>query len=81
MSFKEISYPEFWQPLCSLELKHLCNFARRHHKEQLGEIVLNLDQWFRREMAFDNFSYLELWRRSGTICAILIRGYPEEQIL
>ena len=44
-SFKDISYLELRQPLCSVERNYLCNFGRRHHKEQL---ILNLDQWFRR---------------------------------
>ena len=48
MSFKVISYLELWQPLCSADRNHLCNFGRRHHKEQFCEIILNLDLWFRR---------------------------------
>ena len=47
MSFKGISYLELWQPSCSAELKHLCNFGRRHHEEQFCDIILNLDGWFR----------------------------------
>ena len=39
-----ISYLELWQPSCSVEQNHLCNFERGHH----GEHLLNLDQWFRR---------------------------------
>ena len=26
----------------------LCNFGRRHHENQFCEIILNLDQWFRK---------------------------------
>ena len=26
----------------------MCNFVRGHHEEQFCEIILNLDQWFRR---------------------------------
>ena len=48
LSFKEIYYLEFKQPLCSVEWKKLCKFGRRHHKEQFCEIILNLDLWFRR---------------------------------
>ena len=33
MSFKEISYLKLWQPLCSVDWNHLCNFARRHYVE------------------------------------------------
>ena len=27
---------------------HLCNFGRRHYEIKFCEIILNLDQWFRR---------------------------------
>ena len=47
MCFKDISYFELWRPFCSGERNHLCNFGRRHHKEQFCEIILNLDQWFK----------------------------------
>ena len=43
-----ITYLELWWPFCSAELKHLCNVGRGHHEEQLCELVLNLDQWYRR---------------------------------
>ena len=46
--FKDISYLELWQPLCSAEPNHLCNFGRMYYEEQFCEIILNLDQWFRR---------------------------------
>ena len=36
---------------------HLCNFGRGHHEEQCCEIILNLNQWFRRCRLKDN-SYL-----------------------
>ena len=48
MSFKDISYLELWQPLCSADQNHLYNFCRRYDEEQLCEFILNLDQWFRR---------------------------------
>ena len=32
--FKEISYLEFWQSLCSVGWNHLRNIGRRHHEEQ-----------------------------------------------
>ena len=48
MSFKDISYLlELWQPLCSMERNHVCNFGRVHHEEQFCEVILNLDQLFR----------------------------------
>ena len=34
MSFKDISYLELWQPLCSVDCNHLCNIGRRYHEEQ-----------------------------------------------
>ena len=47
--FKDISYLELWQPLCSVDWNLLCNFGRMHHEKQSCEIILNLDQWFRRK--------------------------------
>ena len=49
ISFKDISYLELWQPLCSEDRNHLCYFGRRYHEEQFYEIILNLDQCFRRK--------------------------------
>ena len=48
MLFKGFSYLELWQPFCSVELKHLCNFGRGYYEEQFCEIILNFGQWFRR---------------------------------
>ena len=48
MPFKDISYLEIWQPMCSAKRNHLCNFGRGYQEEQFCEIILNLDQWFRR---------------------------------
>ena len=45
---KNISYLELWQPSCSVERNHLCIFERRHHREHSFEVILNLDEWFRR---------------------------------
>ena len=47
MSFKDISYLELWQSLCSVDWNHLYNIGRRHHEEQPCEIILILDQWFK----------------------------------
>ena len=83
MSLKDISYLELWQPLCLVEGNHLCNFGRRHHEEQFYEIILNLDQWFRRRCRLKIF---HIWssgspfvQRRGTICAILVTRPYEEQ--
>ena len=59
---------------------HLCNFGRRYHEERFCEIILNLDQWFRRKCRLKVFliwsSGSPFVHRSVTICAI---GYYEEQ--
>ena len=49
MLFKDLSYLELWQPYCSVDRNHLCNFGRVHHEEQFCEIIQNLDQ---EEMSF-----------------------------
>ena len=55
MLFKGISFLELWQPCCSLERNHLCNFGRRHQEKQFCEIILNLGQWFRRRCLLKDF--------------------------
>ena len=75
MSFEDISYLELWQPLCSVDWNHLCIIGRRHHEEQPCEIILNLDQWFRRKCLFLIWSYGSPFvQRSVTNCAILAEG-------
>ena len=49
MLFKDISYLELWQPFCSVEMNHLCNFSRGYTEEQFCKIILNVDQWLRRK--------------------------------
>ena len=78
MSFKDISYLELWQPFCSAEQNHLCNFGRGYHKECFCEIILNMDQSFRKTCCLKDF----LIKSSGgphvprttTIYAILVEG-------
>ena len=41
MPFKGISYLELWQPFCSVECNHLCNFGRGYYEEQFCAIILN----------------------------------------
>ena len=54
----------------------MCNFGRRHHEEQFCEIILNLDQWFKRRCSLkillicSSVGLSVQW--SGTICAILV---------
>ena len=76
--FKDISYLELWQPLCSADRHHLCNSGRRHHKEQFCEIILNLDQWFSKKC---HLKVIPIWSSDSPfvqpnviICAILVEG-------
>ena len=69
MSFKDISLVDW---------NHLCNIERRHREEQSCEIILNLDQWFRRKcrlkvyLIWSSGSLFVQW--SVAICAILVEG-------
>ena len=44
----KISYLELWWPFCLAERNHLSNFGRGHFRNYSCEIILNLNQWFRR---------------------------------
>ena len=78
MLFKDISYLELWQPFCSGEWNHLCNFGRGHHEEQFCKIILNLDQRFRslEEMSFIRFLILS---SGGPLILQFGRGHYGEQ--
>ena len=67
MSFKNVSYLELWQPLCSVGWNQLCNIGKRHNQEQSCEIILDLDQRFRS-------SDIPSVQWSRTIYAILKEG-------
>ena len=76
MSFKDITYLELWRPFCSAEQNHLFNIGRGYHEEQFCEIIMNLDQWFRRRCLLKIFL---IWSSGGpfvqqsrTICAFFI---------
>ena len=60
MLFKYISYLQLWWPFCSAKLDHLGNFGRGSIRN-ICEIILNLDQWFRRKYCLNTF-YLQLWQ-------------------
>ena len=60
-------YLELFQPFCSAERNHLCNFGRRCYEEQFCEIILNLGQCFRRRCRFKDFL-------SGALAALLFIG-------
>ena len=66
MPFKGISYREQWQPFCSVERNHLCNFGRGYQEEQFCENILNLGQWFRRCRLKDFLS--------GALASLLFSG-------
>ena len=65
--FRGISYLELWQPFCSAEPNHLCNFGRGYPEEQFCEIIMNLDQWFRRICLLKDFL-------SGALATLLFSG-------
>ena len=78
MSFKGVSYQDIWQPFCSAECHHLCNFGRRYHEEHFCEIIFNLGRWFRRKCCLKVFliriSGSPFVQRCVTICIILVEG-------
>ena len=73
---------ELWRPLYLAEWNHLCNFSRGYHEVHFCEIILNLDQWFRRcrlkYFLSGALAALLFWR-SQTFCAILAAGIKGEQ--
>ena len=78
MSIKDISNLELWQPLCSMEWHHLCNFGRGYYGEQFCDIILNSDQWFSRRCLL---TIVIIWisggllvQRSESLCAILVES-------
>ena len=58
MPYKGISYLELWQPFCSAEHNHLCNFGRGYQEKQICEIIMNLGQWVRRQLACNLLQHL-----------------------
>ena len=75
MSFKDTSYLQLW-PFCLAEWNHLCNFGKGHYEKQFCEIILNLDQCFRRchlNIYFLSTALTAIFvLQSRTICAILV---------
>ena len=49
------SWNKLWQPFCSAEQNHLCNFGKWCYEKQFCEIILNLDQWLRRKCCLKIF--------------------------
>ena len=62
--FKDISYLEIWWPLCLAEQNIRANLVEGII--QFCEIILNLDQWFRRRC--------HLFLIKSFICVILVEG-------
>ena len=63
----------------------MCNFGRVHHGEQFREIILNLDQWFRRRCHLKTFLIYSsggpFVQGTRTICAILVEVVSQEEML
>ena len=75
MSLKYHYSLELWQPLCSVEQKHLNKFGRRHHEQQFFETILKLDQWFRSRCRLKIFLiWCHFVQQSGMVCSISIEG-------
>ena len=59
-----------------MEQNNLCYFCKGHYEEQFCEIILNLDNWFRRRCRLKTFliksSSSPFVQWSGTICAISV---------
>ena len=75
MSFKDISYLELWPPFCSAEQYHLYNFGRGHQEEHFCEIILNLDQWFRRRCHLKDL----IWSSGGPCVQLSATIYAERR--
>ena len=60
MAFEVFYYQDSWQPFCSVEYNHLCNFGRGYYEEQFCEIILNLVIGSGADVVY-KISYLELW--------------------
>ena len=77
MLFKDISYLELWQPFCSAEQNHLCNFGRGYNEDQFCENNYKFGPVVQEEMPLKIFL---IWSsggpfvKGGTIYAILIEG-------
>ena len=63
-SLKDISYLELWQPFCSAEQNHLCNFGRGCYEEQFCEF----GPVGQEEMSFKRFL---IW---SSLAALLLGG-------
>ena len=55
MLFTNISYLELWQTFYTRSKTILFNIGRGYHVEQFCEIILNLDQWFKKKYSLKIF--------------------------
>ena len=79
ISLKDIHYLQRWGPA-----EPLCNFGRWQFGGHICEVILNLDQWFRRcrLKMFLIYSFGDLLvQQSGTICANLVEGIMRNNLL
>ena len=78
MLFKDISHLELWQPFCSEEWNHLCNFGRGCYEEQFSINYFEFGPVVQEERLFKIFL---IWSSGGppvqwsrTVCAVLKEG-------
>ena len=61
-----------------MEQNGLCNFGRGHYEEHFCEIILNLNQWFRRRFRYKIFLIFSsdghFIQQSRTVCVIMVEG-------
>ena len=83
MLFKRYFLSGAHAAFCSVEQNHLCNVGRGYYEEQFCEIILNLDQWFRRRCLLKIFPIWSfgtiLFSGAKTCLPYFGRGYQEEQ--
>ena len=76
---KDISYLWLWQPFFSVLPNHLCNYDSGHYAEHLSEIILNLEQWFKRKCSLKIFLIYSpggpFVQQSRTVCAVFNKGF------
>ena len=80
--YKDTSYLELCGPFKSGEQNYSCNFGKGHYEGYFCEIILNLDQWFRR----CRLKIFLIWSSGRPFCLAerdhlcnLSRGYCDEQ--
>ena len=74
MLFKDISYLEHWQSICSVEQNNLCYLGKRVIMSNNCEIILNLDWSLLRECHLKLF-LISICRALAALffsCAILV---------